>query len=166
MAFLSPNRRLFSLAQTAWRQTDACLPSRKLCSAKQAPVYSRADCVAPNRRLFSFAQTAWPQTGTCLPSRRLHGAKQAPVYPRVDCVASNRRLFSFAQAGVTQTGACLASRRLECPKQAPVYPCAGLCRGRAVYSGTRPCFPAPVGALFSDTKSRSMVLAKFEVLQP
>ena len=32
-------------------------------------------------------------------------------------------------------------------KQAPVCLCAGLCRGREVYSGTRPNFPAPAGAL-------------------
>jgi len=37
---------------------------------------------------------------------------------------------------------------MQYPEQAPVYPCAGLCRGREVYSGTRPNFPAPAGALF------------------
>lgn len=35
-------------------QTGTCLLSRRLRSLKQAPVYSRADCVASNRRLFAF----------------------------------------------------------------------------------------------------------------
>ena len=76
-----PNRRLFTLAQIAWPQTGACLPSRKLHGPKQAPVYPRADCRTPNRRLFTLAQIAWPQTGACLPSRKLRSGKQAPVYP-------------------------------------------------------------------------------------
>jgi len=38
MVCLSPNRRLFTLAQIAGPQTGACLLSRKLRSAKQAPV--------------------------------------------------------------------------------------------------------------------------------
>ena len=36
---------------------------------------------------------------------------------------------------------------MQGPKQAPVYSHAGFCRGRDVYSGTRPNFPAPAGAL-------------------
>ena len=94
MVCLSPNRHLFTLAQNAGRQTGACLLSRKLCSAKQAPVYSRAGWSNSNRRLFTLAQIAWRQTGTCLPSRRLRSLKQALVYPRANCVAPNRRLFS------------------------------------------------------------------------
>ena len=106
--------------------------------------------------------------------------KQAPVYPRAGLCRGrgslpdtrNDRDLSCTRPNFAggrsrpQTGACLPSRRLRGLKQAPVYFRAGLCRGREVYSGTRPSFPAPVGALFSDTKSRSMVLAKFEVLQP
>ena len=76
-------------------QTGACLPSRRLRSLKQAPVYSCADCVAPNRRLFSFAQTAGPQTGACLLSRRLRSPKQAPVWHYTKCRNLNRRLFAF-----------------------------------------------------------------------
>ena len=113
---------------------------------KQAPVWHYTKCRDLNSRLFTLAQTAWPQTGTCLLSRRLRSLKQAPVWHYTKCRDPNRRLFSFAQTGVTQTGACLLSRRLRGPKQAPVYPCAGLCRGRKVYSGTRPNFPSPAGA--------------------
>jgi len=61
----------------------------------------------------------------------------------------NRHLFTLAQFAWRQTGACLLSRRLRGAKQAPVYSRAGLCRGREVYSGTRPNFPTPVGVLFS-----------------
>ena len=144
-----PNRRLFTLAQIAWPQTGACLLLRRLRGLKQAPVCLRADCRTSNRRLFTLAQIAWRQTGACLLSRRLRSLKQALVYPRANCVASNRRLFTLAQIAGPQTGACLLSRRLQDAKQAPVYSRAGLCRGRAVYSGTRPNFPTPVGILFS-----------------
>ena len=35
-------------------QTGACLALHKMQDPKQAPVYSRADCVASNRRLFGI----------------------------------------------------------------------------------------------------------------
>ena len=121
MAAIYPVPGQTSLAATAAPQTGACLPSRRLRSPKQAPVYSRANCVASNRRLFSFAQIAGHRTGTCLPSRRLRSPKQAPVYSRANCVVPNRRLFAFAQIAWPQTGACLPSRRLRSLKQAPVW---------------------------------------------
>ena len=63
-----------------------------------------------------------PQTGTCLPSRRLRNPKQAPVYHCAGCVTPNRRLFIVAQASA---------------------------EAEEVYSGTRPNFAAPAGALFT-----------------
>ena len=50
------NRRLFTLAQTAWPQTGACLPSRRLHSPKQAPVWHYTKCRDLNSRLFTLAQ--------------------------------------------------------------------------------------------------------------
>ena len=77
----TPNRRLFTVAQIAGRQTGACLPLRRLQGPKQAPVYLYADCRTPNRRLFTVTQIAGAQTGACLPLHRLQGPNQAPVYP-------------------------------------------------------------------------------------
>ena len=56
--FATPAGALFTTAQTGVTQTGACLPSRRLRTPKQAPVYLRADRSEPNRRLFTLAQAS------------------------------------------------------------------------------------------------------------
>ena len=75
-----PNRRLFTLAQTGVNQTGACLPSRRLHSLKQAPVYPRAGLCRGRGSL------SWYPA-------KLRCPRRGPVYHRADRSEPNRRPF-------------------------------------------------------------------------
>ena len=111
-------------------QTGACLASRRLECPKQAPVYSRADCVAPNWRLFAFAQIAGPQTGACLALHKMQDPKQAPV-----CLC----------AGLCRGRGSLSwyPAKLPSPGRGPVCLRPGLCRGRGSLSWYPAKLPSP-----------------------
>ena len=70
-------------------QTGTCLALHKMQDPKQAPVYSRADCVASNRRLFGI------EDGIMVAQKALSGEQRgiaAGQRPDKDF----GRLFTFA----------------------------------------------------------------------
>ena len=78
--FPAPAGALFTLAQTGVNQTGACLPSRRLHSLKQAPVYPRAGLCRGRGSL------SWYPA-------KLRCPRRGPVYHRADRSEPNRRPF-------------------------------------------------------------------------
>ena len=67
---VTPNRRLFTLAQIAWSQTGACLLSRRLRSPKQAPVWGYKKQKRKRKPTLRYPANFAAPAGACLPLRR------------------------------------------------------------------------------------------------
>ena len=80
---VTPNRRLFTIAQVAWTQTGTCLPSRRLHSLKQAPVYRCAGlCRGREVCLIQEMTGICPVPGQTSPAAAAAPAGTLSLHPR------------------------------------------------------------------------------------
>ena len=80
---VTPNRHLFTIAQVAWTQTGTCLPSRRLHSLKQAPVYRCAGlCRGREVCLIQEMTGICPVPGQTSPAAAAAPAGTLSLHPR------------------------------------------------------------------------------------